>query len=199
LADIRHAHDVTAQGATKPMPAVTLQSKTYPRPIFLRFAPHLLRDDTHEYLRQSNSAALVSPQRGQVTHSRLANAASFFAAAADFLGEVRKRRVAQFCAELKPCRVRQILSKIDRLCIELLIALWQHDPGLLASGPDVNGGPYPGCIIECAAQNRPDHRLHLCSWSRLSANTRGAIGANATSLDAPTISDTFDDPWHLSR
>ena len=54
-------------------------------------------------------------------------------------------------------------------------------------------------IIECATKDRPDHCLHQCSWSRLPANRRGAIRANATPLNAPTVSNTFDDPWHFSR
>src|SRR5215469_14106580 len=82
---------------------------------------------------------------------------------------------------------------------ELLIALRQHNPRLLASCPDVNGGPQPGGIIECAAQDSADHRLHLCSWSWLSANTGGAIGANATPLNAPTVGYALNDPWRLSR
>jgi hypothetical protein len=45
------------------------------------------------------------------------------------------------------------LSCITRLGIELLIAIWQHDPRLLAAGPDVNGRPQPGWVIECAAED----------------------------------------------
>lgn len=91
------------------------------------------------------------------------------------------------------------LSDIARLGIELLIALRQYNPRLLASCPDVNGGPQPGRIIECATEDRPDHCLHQCSWSRLSTNTCCAIGANATPLNAPTISYALNDPWRLSR